>query len=182
MKNLRDIFRRLPLDGTVRDALRSFNLHPAVDGKARSVKALAEKLGFFVEQVEMPEGTTGRLVKDAFSPNGYCIEVNRRHSVQARRWAVLHEIGHFLLHADHNDPFAADMAFDASGFEFYLEEDLVKEREANEFAEVLLFGDGALEAAYGFYCGNLERICHHFGVSERVLRIALRKYIRSGMR
>lgn len=176
MRSMRDIMQRLPDDGAVRHALRNFNLNPVVDGKARSVKALAEDLGFEVVQVKLPHGMTGRLVRDAFSRNGYRIEVNSDHSVQARRFAVLHEIGHFFLHADQNDPFAWDMHFDASGNTFYLEEDKQKEREANQFAEVLLFGDGALQAVYTLRCGNIERIRHHFGVSENVLKYAMRRF------
>lgn len=176
MKSMRDIMRRLPDDGAVRHALRTFNMNPIVNGKARSVKALAEELSFEVEQVRLPKGMTGRLVRDAFSRNGFRIEVNRDHSVEARRFAVLHEIGHFFLHADRDDVFAQDMHFDVSGNTFYLEEDMAQEREANQFAEVLLFGDGALQAAYTLRCGNFERTRHHFGVSKNVLRYAMRRF------
>ncbi|GKY88961.1 ImmA/IrrE family metallo-endopeptidase [Sinisalibacter aestuarii] len=176
MKSMRDIMRYLPDNGEIRQLFRNFNISPIIEGKARSVKEFAERLGFEVDQVDLPKGMTGRLVKDAFARAGYRIEVNRNHSVEARRFAVLHEIGHFFRHADHEDPFAFDMHFDASGNWLYFDEDRIKEREANEFAETLLFGDGALQAAYSLHFGNIERVRRHFGVSDNVLRIALKRF------
>lgn len=179
MRSLRDIFAKLPADGQIRHELRRFNLSPAVDRKAKSVKDLAISLGFNVDRrLDLPKGMNGRLVKDAFSENGYCVEVNGRLSVEAQRWAVLHELGHFYLHAEHEDFLDEIRHYDPSEFNtFYRSDQKKEEREANQFAEVLLFGDGALEAANTLYRGNLERMCHHFGVTENVLRIAMKRFL-----
>ncbi|MCX8953801.1 ImmA/IrrE family metallo-endopeptidase [Ruegeria sp. NA] len=174
MKTLRELFKRLPTNGAVRDALRKFNLAPKVNGKAKSVKELAESLGFAVERRRLPAGMAGRLVQDPFSDNGYCIEVNEAHSVESQRWSVLHEMGHFFLHATHNDPLADPLYLDRSGYAFYV--DTRQEVEANEFAAVLLFGDGALAAAMGLYGNNLKKLSKHFGVSEITIRIAMKQF------
>jgi len=50
-----------------------------------------------------------------------------------------------------------------------------EEREANEFAEALIFGDGALKAALGLYGRDEAMLARHFGVSVRALQIALGK-------
>ena len=172
--NIRDVMKELPPDGETRNAIRDFNLAPQTDGKARSVRDLAVTLGFDVSRVSHLGKMSGRLVQDAFAENGFLIEVNKHHSIQAQRWAVLHEIGHFFLHIVKNDPFAVNMAFDASGETFYV--DMNDEIEANSFAEAVLFGDGALKAANSFYGGNNKKTAHRFGVSERVIQIARRRF------
>jgi len=174
MKNLRDLFTRLPPEGYVRHLLRTFNLAPRIDGKAKSAKELAQSLGFEVARLPLPAGMAGRLVRDPFSPNGFRIEVNERQTVQAQRWAVLHEMGHFFLHVDRGDYLEAPSHLDRSGSTFYVSE--AQEQEANEFAAVLLFGDGALEAAKSLYGGDVLRMARHFGVSETAIRIALRQF------
>lgn len=174
MRSLRDLFSKLPADGKLRHALRQFNLAPGRLGKAVSVKALAEALGLDVHQVDLPKGMAGRLVPDPFSDSGYAIEVNRHHSVRSRRFTVLHEIGHFLLHADATDPLADAMLLSRSDDEFYF--DQTQEREANDVADVLLFGDGALAAAVSLYRGDVENLAKYFGVTENMIRVAMRKF------
>ncbi|WP_157994852.1 ImmA/IrrE family metallo-endopeptidase [Paracoccus tegillarcae] len=174
MKTIRELFKKLPVSGEVLDAMRRFNLSPNVDGKARSVKDLAIKLGFDVRLCSMPKGRAGRLVPDPFAENGYCIEISEKQSRQSQRWTVLHEMGHFFLHVNRSDPFAFDKYLDRSSEAFY--ENLVEEREANQFAAVLLFGDGALHGASGIYGQNIEKLARHFGVSEKVVEIAMKQF------
>lgn len=174
-KSLREVFAHLPQFGEARNILRRFNSSFHQNGQASSVKDLALELGFNVSQVDGLGSMTGRLVQDPFSDNRYCIEVNKHHSLLARRWAVLHEIGHYFLHVDLTDPLMDDMAFDASGQNFYV--DTEHEVEANAFASVLLFGDGSLEAACSFYGKNKRALAQFFGVSERVIEIAMRQYL-----
>ena len=138
------------------------------------MKELAEDLGLGVFQVELSPGMAGRIMPDAFSQSGYAIEVNRSLSVQARRFAVLHELGHFFLHLRRNDPFAEPLHLDRSGGTFYVNPQ--EEAEANQFAETVLFGDGALRGAVGIYGEDLPRLAHHFGVSEQVIEIALKRF------
>lgn len=176
MNSFRDLFARICADGEARHALRSFNLAPNVDRKARSVKELAEKLGLTVVLRSLPRGMAGRLVQDAFSKSGYMIEINDRHSREGQRWAVLHELGHYFLHVDRSDPFAFTEHLDRSEFAFYQTPE--KEREANQFAAVLLFGDGALAGAVGLYGQDIDKLAKHFGVSRQAIEIALKQFLR----
>jgi len=113
----------------------------------------------------------GRLVPDAFAENGWCIEINADLSVQAKRFALLHEMGHYFLHTDHDDPLLDPVHFDLSGETFYV--NLDEEREANAFAEALLFGGGQLAAAYSLLSGHQGKLAKYFGVTEEVIRIAV---------
>lgn len=174
MRSIREILSRLPINGDVRHKLRNFNMMPRVSSEAASVKLLAESFGIDVRMVALKKGMAGRLVQDPFSDSGYCIEVNQYHDVRSRRFTVLHELGHYFLHAQKNDPFAMPMHLSRREDEFYF--DQKSETEANDFADVLLFGDGALEAAWTLYQGKLDHIAHYFGVSENMIKIALKKF------
>ncbi len=172
--DVREVMATLPRIGEVRHAIRQFTLNPRVNARARSVKTLAQSLGFSVEEVELPEGMNGRLTQDTWDEAGYRIEVNRFLSVEAKRFAVLHEMGHFYRHLRGDyDPFAEPMHFDPTGQTFYL--DKSQEREANEWAEAVLFGGGQLAAAVGLHGTNLPVLAKYFGVTQRVVEIALSK-------
>jgi Zn-dependent peptidase ImmA (M78 family) len=168
---MRELFRRLPIDGKTRHILRSFNHEQRITGRAQSVKNLALALGFDVRIIQLPRGMNGRLVHDAFADNHYCIEVSDALSVQAQRWALLHEMAHFYLHVDRTDVLADPMHFDLSGNTFY--ENEVEEREANQFAAVLLFADGAMGAAKAKHGNDAVKIARQFGVTQNVARVAM---------
>ena len=174
MRSMRDIMRKVQLSGEVRDTLRRFNLSPQVANRAASVKQLAEALGVDVHRTELPRGMAGRLVQDPFTESGYAIEVSKSHDVRSQRFTVLHELGHFLLHADRTDIFAEPFHLNRSSEEFYF--DLMQEQEANDFADALLFGDGALAAAHSLYRGDVVLIAHYFGVTEPMVKIASKKF------
>jgi predicted transcriptional regulator len=164
----------LPADAEVRHKFRQFTLSRTVDGRVRSVKAFAQALGFDVVVARLPRGMNGRLVRDTFASTGYRIEVSSRISVKAQRFAVLHEIGHYFRHEDHDDLLGQVRHFDPSGSQvFYADE--VEERQANEFAEALLFGDGQLAAAALRLSGDVDKLSGYFGVTPRVVAVALAK-------
>jgi Zn-dependent peptidase ImmA (M78 family) len=175
MQSLRQLFKRLQsADADQRDALRQFNLMPGLNGKAVSVKSLAEKLGLSVYEVDLPNGMAGRLVQDAFSDSGFAIEVNKTQNVRSKRFTVLHELGHFFMHANKDDVLADPLLLSRSDDQFYY--DTKQEREANDFADVLLFGDGALEAAVSLLNRDVKRLSNFFGVTEKMIEVALRKF------
>ncbi|MFP4327352.1 MAG: ImmA/IrrE family metallo-endopeptidase [Paracoccaceae bacterium] len=175
MKTLRELFLKLPYDGFVRNQLRDFNLSSGRGRKAPSVKNLAESFGVEIRQIRMPMSFAGRLVADCFTRSGFAIEVNDRHSVESRRFTVLHELGHMLLgHVDATDIFLAPAHLNRGEDEFYI--DATQEHEANAFADVLLFGDGAIESAYSLHHGDRKRLAYVFGVTKPMVEIAIRKY------
>lgn len=175
MVSLKELIARIS-DGRTRHLLRSFNLAPKAQGQVPSVKELAEALGFEVDRTTLPRGMAGRLVPDAFARNGFRIEVNSKDDVRRQRWTVLHEMGHYFLHGVGNDPLPPVMRRDGSAASFYLEEELSQEREADEFAAVLLFGGGALEAAISLLGHDEVALARHFGVTQQALRVALRQF------
>jgi len=83
-------------------------------------------------------------------------------------------MGHFFLHTDYEDPIADPQYLDRSGYAFYV--DTHQEKEANEFAAVLLFGDAALAAAVSLHGRNTSKLAKHFGVSEKTIRIAMTQF------
>ncbi|WP_379916970.1 ImmA/IrrE family metallo-endopeptidase [Lacimonas salitolerans] len=169
------MFKRLPEDGHQRNTLRNFNLGMMRPGKIQSVKELAESLGLDVRELEgLPRRMAGRLVSDPFAEAGYAIEVNKNHSIVSKRFAVLHELGHFLLHVDRSDPIFDPLHLNRGDDEFYYEPK--QEAEANAVADVLLFGDGALEAAISLHGRKSSELAKYFGVSEQMVEIALRKF------
>jgi Zn-dependent peptidase ImmA (M78 family) len=157
-----------------RNILRKFNLGQRVSGKPQSVVALARALGLDVDLVELERGQSGFLKPDTFAESGYCIVVNRHHSVRRRRFTVLHEIMHFLFHTDHSDPLAEGSARDLSDRHFYRADELIQEREANQGAAVLLFGEGVLSCAMAHFGGDIPAVARSFGISEIVVRKGLK--------
>lgn len=173
IKSLRELFNRLPAEGKTRHLIRNFNLAIGGAGTTPSTKKLATEMGFDIHLVGMPRNKRGRLVTDPFSANGFAIEVNKYDDVVVRRWTVLHEIMHFLLHKN-EDPFAPDLNR-AGGLHFYDTNEQLQEREANEFVEAIIFGDGALMSAQSLHGHDEELLSRRFGVSVVALRIALSK-------
>ena len=131
-------------------------------------------MGVDVYQVKLPRGVAGRLVTDAFADSGFAVEINNEHDVRSKRFTLLHELGHFLLHANRADPLADPLFLDRGGDAFYF--DQKQEKEANDVADLLLFGDGALAAASTLFGGDVEKLARYFGVTEPMIHVALRKY------
>lgn len=173
LKSIRELFARISADGRHCHLLRSFNLGMMGGESLPSVQKLAREMGFDVYLLNLPRNVRGRLEVDTFAEIGYRIEVNAGDDVKTRRWTVLHEIIHYLLHR-RADPFASGL-LRAGGEHFYDADQRLEEREANEFTEALVFGDGALEAAVSLFGRNLVRLEKHFGVSSATLEIALKK-------
>lgn len=173
IKSLRELFLRVPADGHIRHELRSFNLGMMGASRLPSVLELAQRLGYDVVLTRMRKGQRGRLVQDAFAASGYRIEVNEKDDTATRRWTVLHELIHALIHPRH-DPFAAEQ-YRAGPSHFYLEEELEEERDANAFVEALVFGDGALAAGVSLHGRDIKKLARYFGVSLKTIEIAIQK-------
>jgi len=178
MITLNKILGMMP-NGSSIHVVRSFNHMTKVRRRALSVRYLAQALGFSVVRKKLPRGIAGRLVQDPFSDNGFCIEVNEREHILRQRFTVLHEIGHYFLHIDHKEIFEPVRLRGPNGSHFYLEDEVKEEREANEFAEAILFDDGALEAANAFFKGDVKEMSKYFGVSESVIKIGMRNFLRN---
>jgi Zn-dependent peptidase ImmA (M78 family) len=173
IRSIRELFRKLPADGKVRQELRSFNMQMMGVNSPPSVVALANRLGVQVVLRDLPRSQRGRLVRDPFEDCGFVIEVNSSDDVRTRRWTVLHELMHWLLHR-RKDMLAAPQ-FRAGASHFYDASEATEEKECNEFVEALIFGDGALRAGVSLMGRDVSVLSKHFGVSDRALQIALAK-------
>jgi Zn-dependent peptidase ImmA (M78 family) len=170
---MRELLRRLKPDGETAHKLRRFNQQSGESGKPPSVKSLAEALGLAVLERPLSAGHNGKLVRDLYSPSGFAAVINLRLGVRAKRYALMHEIGHFLLHAEQDDMFG-EFNFDLSGSTEYWSP--AEETEANQFADVMFFGDGALASARA-PCGNdLVKLSKLFGVTDKQMQIAMKRF------
>lgn len=159
-----------------RKFLRAFNTFQADECRPVSISDLAQQLGFEVTLVELPRDVKGRLVSQAFSQNGYEIQINRNASRRQQRWTVAHEMAHFYLHTDYSDPFSEDSYRAAPGFHFYRTDELKNERQANEWAAALFFGDNALRRVWTKLDQDIESVAKAFGLNEEAIRIATKNW------
>ncbi|MDJ1008750.1 MAG: ImmA/IrrE family metallo-endopeptidase [Paracoccaceae bacterium] len=148
------------------------------DGQPPSVGSLASALGFEVEFTDLPNGISGYLTDEPFAPKGKKIVINANHRRTRQRWTALHEIAHYYLHPRYTDPLEpeAHRAGVTSVDHFYAtDEELIEEREANEWVEAIVFEQSALQAAVSMHGDDLQAIAWKFGVSVEALKIRLRK-------
>lgn len=85
-------------------------------------------------------------------------------------------MGHYYRHPEVRAVLSFDEYLDRSEGSFYANP--IKEREANQFAEVVLFGNNAFAAAWEIHRGEVDKLTRLFGVSERVIMIAKERYLR----
>ncbi|HEY9013269.1 MAG TPA: ImmA/IrrE family metallo-endopeptidase [Devosia sp.] len=120
-----------------------------------AVFELAAALGITVNKRPLPEGTSGYFRK---TERGWEIGVNSLHHPHRQRFTVAHELGHYFLHRD-SEPFE-------DGLLFRRENQINrKEREANEFAALLLMP--AIEFRQAIGDGDIENVAARFGVSRQ---------------
>ena len=79
-----------------------------------------------------------------------------------------------FLHTRRNDVLVDPVYLDRSGSTFYVDD--IEEREANQFAETLLFGDSALSAAVGLYGRDIPRVGLPISVCLRRWLDALKRF------
>ena len=158
-----------------RHALRQFNFQNG-DERPPSVRELAIKLGFDVEEQNLPPSVSGFIEEDTWAEKGWKIVVNASHGNLRKRFTVLHEMAHYYLGHTNELEFQPSR-HRATGDSFdkvYDQSEMKDERDANAWAEAVVFGQNALESAIGLYGNNTELLMRHFGVSEAVLKTAIR--------
>lgn len=142
----------------------------------QSIERLADRLGLFVIEAELEAGLDGYLDHDPRhgSRSGYVIYINRELNTPRKRWTLAHELGHYFLHKDEMEKTLELSVHRHRGkLDNLYDED--RELEANNFAEDLFFGNGALEAAVSLHGRNVQHLARRvFGVPEQSVEIALR--------
>lgn len=154
-------------------SIHRFRLNPP-----QSIRSFAESLGVAVVEVDLDGDHFGYLEQrpELGSPSGYVIFINSSLSNAEKRWAVAHELGHYFLHRGRRE-FGFDSAIHLSmkNDDYFLIGD--EEQEAENFAEDLFFGGGALEAFATLHGTNAEVLASRvFGVPVRKVQRAMNFY------
>lgn len=145
-------------------------------GQPASVRGLLEELGFGLEFNSLPRNISARLVPDTWPLKGFTVEVNLLHSRMRQRFSALHEIGHYYLHPHQLDQIASTphrAAGNSLDDYVYSHEEESEEYEVNQWADAVIFGNGALAAAVTLFGKGTLRLSRHFGFSEAVVERAL---------
>ena len=157
-------------------AIRQFNFmnkeQPA------SVRGLLQDLGFGLEFNVLPRNISARLVPDTWPLKGFTVEVNLLHSRMRQRFSALHEVGHYYVHPHQLDQIASSphRAMGSSlDDHVYSHEEEIEESEANQWADSVIFGNGALAGAVVMFGKDLRRLSKHFGFSEAVVKRAIER-------
>lgn len=170
--SLHDALSVVP-SGADAHALRQFNFMSKA--QPASVGGLLQDLGFGLRFETLPSDVSGKLEPDTWASKGFEVVVNDRHSRLRQRFSALHEVGHYYRHIDPRDPLAPpkhratgntlDHIYDAVG--------RIEEKEANHWADCVVFGANSLEGALGLFGRNIEALAHHFGFSRIAVERAL---------
>lgn len=157
-------------------AIRQFNFMN--NEQPASLRGLLQDLGFGLEFNVLPRNISARLVPDTWPLKGFTVEVNLLHSRMRQRFSALHEVGHYYLHPHQLDQIASTphRAIGKSLDDYvYSHEEATEESEVNQWADSIVFGNGALAGAIALYGRNLQLLSRHFGFSEAVVNRALQR-------
>lgn len=124
---------------------------------ARLAEAIEDKLrvDVLVERFEQDPLSGAAISDDAFP----LIFVNSTHWTPRSLFTLAHELGHLLLHHDHDGSIAVDETFAGSNQD---------ERQANAFAAAFLMPESRIDdyiGIYGLGPESLARMLYEFGVS-----------------
>ncbi|WP_261516129.1 ImmA/IrrE family metallo-endopeptidase [Chelativorans petroleitrophicus] len=118
------------------------------------VEGLAAALGLRVLRLPLEERVSGFLRESA---GIWEIGVNSLHHPNRQRFTLAHELGHYLLHRDHA-PFEDGLLFRSDAKN-------AREREANQFAALVLMPDTEFRTALS--SGDIDSVARTFGVSKQ---------------
>jgi Zn-dependent peptidase ImmA (M78 family) len=132
------------------------------------VTRIAEALGIKVWESALPNGISGKLVRDSCNGgrSGFSIIVHSSEAFVRRRFTVAHEIAHFVLHRNKITNELADDALYRSGLPTR------EEAQANRLAADILMPRHliARESSFG---SDPAYLAKRFHVSEPAMRIRL---------
>ena len=75
-----------------------------------------------------------------------------------KRFVLAHELGHLIMHPNHNAPFLQSTFFSMDRYEL----------EANKFAVDLIITDGDLEVMYEY---SIDSLAAHYGLPREVIEL-----------
>ncbi len=128
-----------------------------------NIKELLEKLDIKLEESDMDNDISGKLVKDGDSDN-WKILVNAKHHINRRRYTIIHEVAHFCLHKHRRDIFEDKI--------FFRGEDSSREEwQANSFASEVLMPEDDFRNQVTFGTTSVGELAKRYGVSTLAIRI-----------
>lgn len=126
------------------------------------IVGLAKELGLTVkESLELPDKVSGFVKK---IDGKVLICVNERHSLNRKRFAVAHELGHYFLHEDKLDEGIVD------GIDILYRDGTLDEieKQANEFAANILMPEIEFRKLWAEFT-TIQNIATYFYVSESAI-------------
>lgn len=144
-----------------RDARKIANNY-TLKTKPLDVEGLVRALGLTLNRVPLNEKVSGYLSN---RDGVWTVGVNALHHPNRQRFTIAHEIGHYLLHRDVG-PFEDGLLFRREA-QFN-----PREREANEFAALLLMPEMETQNVYR-QNGNILDVAKAFGVSRQAAQYRL---------
>ena len=157
-------------------------------------------LGINFEMIEMPNDLSGECsFEPGVSPTGFMVRVNRRHSMERRRFTAAHEMGHCLLHAEiikqkakHDqllgslnrdwDPAFCDLLGDFVSDPFANTDEQRREIEANRFAAAMLMPARVLNKLWRSGVRDTGELARRVGVTQHAMKRRLRELRQSSSR
>lgn len=136
------------------------------------VKAVAEKFGICVEEVDLEDDLSGILYKDK-ETSSWFLQVNKEHHPNRKRYTIAHELAHFCLHRHLKQNFV-DKIFFRGG------ESDKPEWQANEFASAILIPEQEFRRKIRSGLTKVEELAKEFQVSTLALRIRAKNIGLSG--
>lgn len=130
--------------------------------------AVSEALGVPIYSTSLVAGISGILVKDASTPSGFVIHVDKDEPAARQRFTAAHELGHFVLHRD--------LIGDRVEDNYLLRSDGLSnsvEAEANRFAANLLMPRDQVALAMESGIQSADALAEAFGVSLTAMAIRL---------
>jgi len=128
------------------------------DSEIFPVGEVCDKLDLKVEFVKLTSGKSGY-----YDSNRKTIFVNDDYPATRNLFTIAHEIGHYVLHEGSQNRF--------DEYHQYSSQELIREKEANDFAGELLMPQYKFEQIFEEAKGNIEKIADIFGVSNRATEV-----------
>lgn len=134
---------------------------------------IANSLGIRVIEYDFPKNrnVSGSVIK---RDENIKILVNSNDPLPRQRFTIAHELGHALLHLEHNDGTFMDnnKSLYRADTNFINSEDAQREKEANAFAAALLMPARDVKNLWSI-ADSLDDLAKDFGVSRQAMQIRL---------
>ena len=134
-----------------------------------NVVGIANAFGINVYHDELPEGISGKIIRDSEhgGSSGFSIIVNESEPFHRKRFTIAHEIAHFLLHRNRIGDGLTDDALYRSGLS------TVAEVRANKLAADILMPYALIEKAVKDGAKSVEELAARFKVSQQAMKVRL---------